>query len=140
MIQRILFSDKVFPVVNASLDAYTTRQRAIASNMANISTPGYRRMVVPFEDSLRDALNDTTRLRGTRTSAAHLPLGRRLVSELEPEIQRADDRVLAEGENNIDIDLEMAELADTTIRYQTTARFLQRKINMLRAAVSGRSG
>jgi flagellar basal-body rod protein FlgB len=140
MIQRILFSDKVFPVVEASLDAYTTRQRAIASNMANVSTPGYRRMLVPFEDSLREALNTTTRLRGTMTNAAHRRLGRRRVDELQPEIVRADDRVLAEGENNIDIDLEMAELADTTIRYQATSRFMQRKFNMLRAAVSGRSG
>lgn len=138
MIRRILFSDAVFPVVHRSLDAYATRQRAIASNIANAATPGYQRMEVPFEAELRDALNGSMRVRGTETDPEHLRLGRRAVDELHAEIRRVDDRPLASGINNVDIDMEMAELADTTIRYQTMTHYMQRKVSMLRSAINGR--
>ncbi|MAE69543.1 MAG: flagellar basal body rod protein FlgB [Gemmatimonadetes bacterium] len=140
MLRRILFSDKVFPVITRSMDAYATRQRAIASNMANIATPGYQRMKVPFEDDLRDALNTSGRMRGARDDSAHLPLGRSTVDELRPRIERADDRKLASGVNNVDIDREMAELADTNIRYQTMTHYMKTKIGMLRNSINGRPG
>ncbi len=140
MLRRILFSDKVFPVVTTSMDAYATRQRAIASNMANVATPGYRRMEVPFEQELRDALNHTGHLRGATSESQHLPLGRSTIDDLHPHIRRADDRALASGVNNVDVDREMAELADTNIRYQTMTRYMKRKIGMLRSSITGRAG
>lgn len=43
--------------VERSLDGLSMRHAAIASNIANINTPGYVKQEVNFEDSLMEALN-----------------------------------------------------------------------------------
>ena len=44
-------------LLKTALDAYALRQKAIASNVANIDTPGYKRLEVPFESQLQKAQN-----------------------------------------------------------------------------------
>lgn len=46
--------------VERSLDALSMRHSAVASNIANINTPGYQKVEVNFEDALIDALNRST--------------------------------------------------------------------------------
>ncbi|HID12005.1 MAG TPA: flagellar basal body rod protein FlgB, partial [Candidatus Latescibacteria bacterium] len=53
------------PLLAKALDAYTLRQRAIADNIANSETPGFRRREVRFEEELRRALEGG--IRGRRT-------------------------------------------------------------------------
>jgi len=46
-------------LLEAGIRAEDTRQRAIASNIANIETPGYRRLDVRFEELLAKALSSS---------------------------------------------------------------------------------
>jgi flagellar basal-body rod protein FlgB len=46
--------------VERSLDALSMRHQAIASNIANLNTPGYVKQEVNFEDALVDALKQST--------------------------------------------------------------------------------
>ena len=45
--------------VERALDGLSMRHSAIATNVANINTPGYARREVNFEQSLIDALNES---------------------------------------------------------------------------------
>ena len=47
-----LFDGTKIPVLHRALDAYTLRQKVIAGNIANITTPGYKAQSVKFEDEL----------------------------------------------------------------------------------------
>ena len=85
-------------------------------------------------------MTPVSHLRGARADTGHMALGRSSIEELRPRIERADDRELASGVNNVDIDREMAELADTSIRYRTMTHYMKSKIGMLRNSISGRSG
>jgi flagellar basal-body rod protein FlgB len=138
MLGEILFSNGSAAAVRTSVDAAMLRQRAIANNIANATTPGYRRVEVSFEDQLRQAL-DRTRLQGSRTSDKHLKLGRPALGELRPHAYRPADGTLPSGVNNVDIDTEMAKLAENQITYNYGIRFLRGSFRKLNAAIQAKS-
>jgi flagellar basal-body rod protein FlgB len=138
MLGETVFKRGSIPVLTKSLDASMLRQRAIANNIANVNTPGYQRIEVTFEDELRKAL-DKTKIRGLRTDAQHLELGKRNIASLQPKVEKPLDPALASGVNNVDIDLEMAKLAENQILYNFSAKFLSGKFKKLNAAIQAKS-
>ena len=44
--------NEIDPIVGRALDGLTMRHKAIAANLANESTPGFKRFEVAFEDQL----------------------------------------------------------------------------------------
>jgi flagellar basal-body rod protein FlgB len=138
MLGEILFKNSSMPAVMKSLDASMLRSRVIANNIANVDTPGYRRVEVNFEDALRTAL-DKTRLTGTRTSEKHMAMGRKDLGEVNPYAYRPCDPTLASGVNNVDIDVEMAKLAENQIQYNYGISFVKGAYSKINAAIQGKS-
>jgi flagellar basal-body rod protein FlgB len=138
MFGDILFSKTNGPVVQKVLDAAMLRARTIANNIANVNTPGYRRTEVAFEKELRQAL-DRTRLQGARTDEQHMKIGRKNLSEVNGTAYRPYDPTLPSGVNNVDIDTEMAKLAEAQIMYNYGIKFGQGVYKKLNAAIQGRS-
>jgi flagellar basal-body rod protein FlgB len=120
------------------MDTAMLRGRVIANNIANVNTPGYRRVEVAFEEELRSAL-DRTKLKGTRTDEKHLAMGRKDLSGVNAEAYHPYDPTLPSGVNNVDIDMEMAKLAETQITYNYAVRFGQGVFKKLNAAIQGKS-
>ncbi len=138
MFSELLFNKTDLPVVTRSLDAAMLRSRAIANNIANVNTPGFRRTEVSFENELRQAL-DQTSLQGTQTDTRHLTLGRADVSGVAPKAYLPDDPTQPSGINNVDIDNEMAKLAETQIQYNYGIKFGQEIFKKLNAAIQEKS-
>lgn len=138
MLQEMLFDRTNLSVVNNSLDAAMLRTRVIANNIANVNTPGYRRVEVSFEKELKDAL-DKTRLKGYSDNDKHLKLGRLDLSAVAPKAYKPVDPTLASGVNNVDIDTEMAKLAETQITYNYGIKFGQGIFKKLNSAIQARS-
>ena len=121
--------------LKAMLDAQATRQRAHAQNIANAETPGYQRVRVEFEDQLRETLNgDGQKL--ARSDLRHLPasddlegLGARVEREQIPED--------VTGVNGVNIEEEMAEMAETQLRYFTALELLKRRYQGMKEAITG---
>ncbi len=100
-------------VLDKAADAAYTRLDVISNNIANDSTPNYKRQDVQFETILQASLAGTGSLE-SRIEELNLNLG-----ELDSYIY-TDQSSLAyrmDG-NNVDIDQEEAYLAETQIRYQ----------------------
>ena len=138
MLNRILFDKGTAPALLRSLDASMLRSRTIANNIANVNTPGYRRVEVSFEDELRRAL-DKTRLKGKRTDDKHFDIGRKNLANVRPHAYRPNDPTLASGVNNVDIDMEMAKLAENQLMFNYGIRFLRGGYRKLDAAIQGKS-
>jgi flagellar basal-body rod protein FlgB len=138
MLGEILFQKSNVPTVLKSLDASMLRARTIANNIANVDTPGYRRVEVNFEDELRSAL-DRTRLKGTRTDEHHFAIGRKDVGSINPEAYRPVDPTLPSGVNNVDVDMEMAKLAENQIMYNYGITFVRGAYSKINAAIQARS-
>ena len=126
------------PAVRLSLDASAMRQKAIANNIANVNTPGYQRIEVSFENELRKALNPQ-QLMGAQTNAAHMPIGRPDLKHIQPQAYRPNDPTLPGQINNVDIDMEMAKLAENQILFNAGVKLMTDRSGVLRSAITGRS-
>jgi len=120
-----------------TMDAAMLRGRVIANNIANVNTPGFRRVEVAFEEELRSAL-DRTRLQGSRTDEKHMDMGRKDLSSVNAEAYHPYDPALPSGVNNVDIDMEMSKLAETQIMYNYAVRFGQGVFKKLNAAIQAK--
>jgi flagellar basal-body rod protein FlgB len=137
-----LFEQTKIPVLNRALDAYALRHKTIATNLANITTPGYRAKTVAFEDQLASALQ-TPAFPGTVTHENHIPFGSPSIAGVQPRVEQpAADANLqcdaaASGLNNVDLDQEMAELAKNQIRFRFSTRILGDTFRVLQKSIRG---
>jgi len=114
-----VFDDLSSSSLRVAVAGLSARQTAIANNIANIETPGYRARKVEFEDALRGAVE-----RGDSPST------------VAPSTQTSLEPTRLNG-NNVNLDEETLSHIDTTMRYQLTLRALDSKYGMLRDAIKG---
>lgn len=135
MLQKLLFKSTITPLIGKCLDAYAKRHKAIAANVANVEVPGFNRRQVNFEKELKEALNKKGQ--GLcRTHPQHLPLQKSLdkvVSQVG--IDRSNPKLNAI--NNVDIDLEMADMAKNQLNFDLLATVLRMEYQRLRMAIRG---
>jgi flagellar basal-body rod protein FlgB len=105
------------------MGAATERGRVIANNVANESTPGYRRQVLRFEELLREAIDS-----GVREFGDVAPV-------IEPDMLTPAG---ADG-NNVNLELELNASRQNRLLYDTYAAMLQSHFELLRTGIeSGR--
>jgi flagellar basal-body rod protein FlgB len=134
----VLFGHKAIRVLKQALDVYADRGRVHARNVANAETPGYRAQQVRFEDDLQLALRTTGSDRMERTNESHLgPAGDVPGGIVEARNPRS--AYLANGINDVEIDREMADIAENTMRYTVAAERARQAYQGLRNAIRGRA-
>ncbi len=102
-------------VLEKALDAAWMRNEVITNNIANVNTPGYKKSDVSFEEQLAGAKQ--FQIGSTIKNPKFLPIGNDTQSIPAPQmIQQTNTSARKDG-NNVDIDVEMAELAKNTIKY-----------------------
>ncbi len=129
-----LFDSESLLALKRGLNVASLRQQAIADNLANANVPGYKRKEVNFEEAFQMALGQQG-ITGQRTDIRHIPIGRQLASEVRPAISRERDVSLRVDGNNVDIDVEMADLAENEIRFQSLAQMVAGRYNNLRNVI-----
>ena len=122
-----LLTDVTSTALAKTLDASAARQRAIANNIANVETPGYKRSYVAFEDELRRVMDEKT--------GDDLREG---LNELTPVTQTDVLSPAREDGNNVNIDAEIADMAKNTIKYRAAVTLMEAKAAILRLAIQGR--
>lgn len=118
------------------LDAWALRQRVHAHNIANAETPGYRRVVVDFEDKLMNALQNLETPM-TQTDPKHLPGDSSDLESLQAQVRQEPIDPEGNGINGVDMDQEMAEMAETQLRYLTGVELLKRRYDNLKSIIRG---
>ena len=138
MLSNLLFNHTVLPDLEKSMNVYSLRQKTISNNIANAMTPGYRALKVNFEDEYRETLYPST-LRGERTHEKHFRIGPKTFSHINLEVDFKEDTLNDTGLNNVDIDKEMAELAENMLRYEMSTRLMTKKLTVTKSAIRGRA-
>jgi flagellar basal-body rod protein FlgB len=116
--------DQTFGLLERSLDIRTPRQRILSSNIANSETPGYEARDIPFEKILERSMNQYSILPLKRTHTNHLAEG-------------MDTEIMAETvPGGVNIDQEMAKLAENNLRFQAEVQALLKKFEALRNTIS----
>jgi flagellar basal-body rod protein FlgB len=119
-------------VIQKSMQGLTARQRAIGENVANADTPGYKRIQVGFEGQLRDVIKGRRKTDDVplkTNSDRHFALGPNGIGldDVKPEMTQIVDETYRNDKNNVDIETEMANLAETNMRYNTMATLARNK-------------
>lgn len=118
-------------ILQKALDGTWQRQRAIADNIANHETPGYKAIKVSFEESLNREIQklDQRSLSG---------LTNNLDAIKKSDINVLTDRYTSERAdgNNVNLDLENIEMAKVQIQYQYLTRGMTDMYSRLRYAIS----
>lgn len=130
----MLFGNTIVPLAGKTLDAYAMRHKAIANNVANVEVEGYNRLEVKFEDSLKAHLKSSQNAL-CQTHEKHLPDGHGL--KTAPTIAVDESNPKLNAINNVDIDMEMADLAKNQLNFNLISTALRLEINRLRMAIRG---
>ena len=126
-----LAGDPRVGLLQRALGGLAQRQQALAGNIANVDTPGYRRRDIPFEAELRAGMAAGRGPRMASTTLGHFsvaPAGGLLHTTSETGRTQAGRN---DG-NDVDIDHEMTRLAETSLRYQLMTVAVSARFTLLR--------
>jgi flagellar basal-body rod protein FlgB len=123
-------------MLEKALDAAWMRNETIANNIANVNTPGFKKSYVRFEELLTDAV-DKFQISGIKKDEKFLPIGKDTKFTVSPQIVREEFTSMRRDENNVDIDVEMAELAKNTIKYNALIAQMSKEFSKIKLAING---
>ncbi|MFH2050668.1 MAG: flagellar basal body rod protein FlgB [bacterium] len=133
-IANFLFTKVGMPKFENFLNLSSLKHKLTAGNIANASSPGYRSQNIDFTEELNKASDNSRHIAGSITNASHIPLGHN--ANKSPEINQAS---INEGDmNSVDIDNEIAEMAQNELEFTIAAKLLQKKFQVLRKAITSK--
>ncbi len=120
-------------VLKKAADASWKRNEVIANNIANVSTPGYKRKDIQFENYLRrELMRDYSSDDDLNRRVANVDLDR-LVTRVYTDQSELSYRL--DG-NNVDINTENANLAENQIRYYTLLNSMTQEFSRIKSVLS----
>lgn len=120
-------------VLNKAADASWTRNEVIANNIANVSTPNYKRKDIKFEDYMRQELmKDGIDGGDLNKRVANVDLAK-LRTTLYTDQSELSYRL--DG-NNVDINTENANLAENQIKYYTLLDSMSQEFSRIKSVLS----
>lgn len=114
-------SGNIVELLETGMRAERLRQQAIASNIANIETPGYRRLDVKFEELLNKALESP---------------GSTDLEEIQPEVYQPRNTAVRSNGNDVDMETEVGSLVENSLRYTAYVRLMQKRFTQIEKAIS----
>jgi len=136
-----LIGTRALNILERSLDAATLSQKVIANNIANASTPNFKRSEVKFEQYLLQELNAQSgrSIVGRRTDSRHIHIGQ--TAEDNPataQVVTDNSTTFNHNNNNVDIDYEMALLAWNQLKYNLLIERTSGFFSSMRTAIDNR--
>ena len=125
MDSTIIF-DRTMQMVQDRLSLSSTNQKLIASNLANIDTPGYKTKSLSFDDTLRQSLENHV-LQMVRTNSGDM-------APDDPVAALEKTSVVQGGP--VDLDTQMVNLTKNSLEYQYMIAMLDKKFTMLKTAIT----
>jgi flagellar basal-body rod protein FlgB len=114
--------------LQAAMSGLAARQRAIANNVANVDTPGFRASEVRFEDVLNSAAGKAQS--GQPVNQAALNAAARATTLVGGTTSRADG-------NNVDVDQQMEMLSEANLNYSALTQVMSTRLGILRGVIKG---
>lgn len=103
------------------MDVAQLRHRVISQNLANVNTPGYKRLDVEFEQQLAKALRE--------------PNGTASVEQIAPRIIRDNSATVRADGNNVDVDREIGQLNKNAMLFRMYSELLRSQFDSMRRAI-----
>ncbi|MBK7878563.1 MAG: flagellar basal body rod protein FlgB [Planctomycetes bacterium] len=101
------------------------RQRVLADNIANESTPGFKRRVVRFEELLGKELDDAM----SGSTSGNL-------ARIEPRVEFDPTPPAGTDGNNVNLEAENTAMRENRMLYEAYAAILETRSNLLKASIT----
>ena len=111
----------------------STKNKVISQNIANIGTTDYTRQNVKFQDVLTGEINSSIK----KTNNKHINLPAPQGTGIQNGIFLDKTKESNGGINNVDIETEMAELAENAINFKFTSKKIASHFQLLREVIRG---
>ena len=108
--------DRIAGQIERYMDLLSARQKLVASNIANVDTPGYRTRDIDFQTEFSDAMGGDPRVTGV-----------------------AGLQVKSDG-NDVSLDRESRLLAENALRFQLASNLMRSQLRLVRSAIDGGNG
>lgn len=133
--------DKTTKSLGAAVQFRQMRQNVINSNIANAETPGYKAKRLDFEEALSRAVDIYGLGRMSADHPDHFAVNGNAISKVRADVYDNPDIALNNDGNTVDLEREMAELADNSIVYKAAIQLINKKLGGLAyAATEGQGG
>jgi flagellar basal-body rod protein FlgB len=93
------------------MDLLTARQRLVASNVANVDTPGYHTLDIDFQSELESA------------------------QDLKPRAVEVNGLAMRNDGNNVNLDRESRLLAENALRFQIAENLMKGQLRLVKSAI-----
>jgi flagellar basal-body rod protein FlgB len=136
----------LFNVMKTQMGYLSARQSALAQNVANADTPGYKAIDIAKPDFAR-MLAGTATPRSSK-SGGGLPMSASQPGHVQPHMQaagafqpikRSSTYELSPSGNNVSIEEEMSMIAENQAEYTKTLNLYRKTVDMFKTAI-GRPG
>jgi flagellar basal-body rod protein FlgB len=123
-------------LMQRGMDAAWMREEVITNNIVNADTPNYKVQHVAFESLMQAALNGEGGLEGKTTDNKHFKIGGVTDPLKVTPVTLTDMHYTTRMDgSNVNIDQEMAELAENYIRYSAMQTQVTSEFNRLRMVI-----
>jgi flagellar basal-body rod protein FlgB len=103
--------DRLAGQIERYMDLLSTRQKLVASNIANADTPGYHTQDIDFQSEFQNAVSST------------------------PKVIDAAGLQMKNDGNNVSLDRESRLLSENALRFNVASNLLRLQIQSLRSAI-----
>jgi flagellar basal-body rod protein FlgB len=127
------FQNQTIDAMGAYMSRLSQRQQIVASNLANIDTPGYKTKDISFHATMQELLDESSsELRTER------PEHSSSVIQVRPQAQAFEIQDLPSraDKNNVDIDKEMLKLSETSFSYSLISQMLRGKFRTIASSIN----
>ncbi len=135
-INGIIMAASNINLLESYISHLSTKNKVISQNIANIGTEGYTRQNVKFNDVLSNEITSSLK----KTENKHINLSAPQETGIENEIFLDKTKESNGGINNVDIETEMAELAENAINFKFSSKKIASHFQLMREVIRGGRG
>ncbi len=115
--------DKNIDVLSKLLDLTFVKNKVIANNIANVNTPGYRKLEVTFQEKLQEAIKSKKVEK---------------INNVTEKISFSNNAINRKNGSNVDMDRELVEFYKSSDRHKISLDIISKKFKGLISAIQGR--
>ena len=112
--------ENIVNLIDAGIRAETLRQKAIANNISNLETPGYRRVDIKFEELLDRCLRSSEEFD---------------LSEVEAQIYQPKETPVKSNGNDVNFEAEVGQMIKNSLRHKAYIRLLSKIYKQIDLAI-----
>jgi len=125
-------------LLERALDFASVRQEALANNIANTNTAGYQRKEASFASVLSYAQGENAQAQAGINNSTRYFYGSSASRKVPIDIYETGEGSVRQDGNNVDMDAEMARLAQNQVYYETCTQLTGYQFSNLKSVIEGR--